>query len=119
MKKTLNHFAYILITLLLTSLANAQTLDTPDAPSLAASSYILMDFHSENILAEKDINKQVDPASITKMMTAYVVFSELKNGRLSKSDKVTVSEKAWRTGGSKMFIEVNKQVLVVHFNKHL
>jgi len=91
---------------------NAQTISTPKAPRIAANSYVLMDYHSETLLAEYDINKLVEPASITKMMTAYVVFSELKSGHLNKQDLVTVSEKAWRTGGSKMFIEVNKKVSV-------
>jgi D-alanyl-D-alanine carboxypeptidase (penicillin-binding protein 5/6) len=71
-----------------------------------------MDFNSESLLAEYDINKLVEPASITKMMTAFVVFSELKSGNLKESDLVTISEKAWRTGGSKMFIEVNKKITV-------
>lgn len=85
---------------------------TPQAPQINANSYILMDFHSGRVLAENNKDLTVDPASITKMMTAYVVFSELKAGTLSLNDQVTVSEKAWRTGGSKMFIEVDKQVSV-------
>lgn len=92
--------------------ANSQIINTPKAPSINANSYILMDFNSETLLAEYDINKLVEPASITKMMTAYVVFAELKSGNLNESDLVTVSEKAWRTGGSKMFIEVNKKISV-------
>ena len=92
--------------------ANSQIINTPKAPSINANSYILMDFNSETLLADYDINKLVEPASITKMMTAYVVFSELKSGNLNESDLVTVSEKAWRTGGSKMFIEVNKKITV-------
>ena len=93
-------------------IANSQIINTPNAPSINANSYILMDFHSETLLAEYDVNKLVEPASITKMMTAFVVFSELKSGNLKESDLVTVSEKAWRTGGSKMFIEVNKKVSI-------
>ena len=108
---------FFLFTVFCLNIANAQTLNTPKPPSIAANSYLLMDFHSEKILAEKNIDKRVDPASITKMMTAYVVFSELQSGRISKEDKVTVSEKAWRTGGSKMFIEVNKQVSVADLIK--
>ncbi len=94
------------------SVTHAQTISTPKPPSIAASSYLLMDFNSETLIAQYDINKKVEPASITKMMTAYVVFAELKSAHLSLEDKITVSEKAWRTGGSKMFIEVNKQVSV-------
>ena len=91
----------------------AQQLDAiPEAPQVAASSYILLDYHSGHILASENPHLQVEPASITKMMTAYVVFSEIKSGNLSLDDMVTISEKAWRTGGSKMFIEVDKQVKV-------
>ena len=85
---------------------------TPQAPQVNASSYVLMDFHSGRVLAESNKDLAVDPASITKMMTAFVVFSEIKAGSLSLTDMVTISEKAWRTGGSKMFIEVDKQVSV-------
>ncbi len=85
---------------------------TPQPPQINASSYILMDFHSGHVLASSNPDLQVEPASITKMMTAYVVFSEIKSGNLSLNEMITVSEKAWRTGGSKMFIEVDKQVKV-------
>ncbi len=98
--------------LLIVSIGHAQTINTPRPPSIDANSYILMDFNSETLLAEFGINKRVDPASITKMMTAFVVFTELTNGNLQLTDKVTISEKAWRTGGSKMFIEVNKKIAV-------
>ena len=83
------------------TVGHSQPVSIPKPPSIDANSYILMDFNSETLLAEFDINKRVEPASITKMMTAFVVFSELKSGNLQLSDKVTVSEKAWRTGGSK------------------
>ena len=92
--------------------ATSQPITTPAPPTLAAESYILMDFLSDTLIAEKDIDKKVEPASITKMMTAYVVFTELKTGNLRTDDLIRVSEKAWRTGGSKMFIEVNKTVSV-------
>ncbi len=89
---------------------SSQVNTTPKPPQVNASSYILMDFHSGHVLASDNPNLQVEPASITKMMTAYVVFSEIKSGNLSLDDMITVSKKAWRTGGSKMFIEVDKQV---------
>ena len=88
------------------------SLPIPTAPSVAAKSYLLIDFYSDQILAEKDIDAQVEPASITKMMTAYVVFKELAAGSLKLNDMVTVSEKAWRTPGSRMFIQEGKQVSV-------
>jgi D-alanyl-D-alanine carboxypeptidase (penicillin-binding protein 5/6) len=98
--------------LMVTSVAISQTITTPSPPAISANSYLLMDFNSEKLLAEFDVNKKVEPASITKMMTAYVVFSELKSSNIKLTDEVTISEKAWRTGGSKMFIEVNKKVKI-------
>lgn len=105
-------YLFSILMLISTSLAWAQVNTTPAPPQVNASSYILMDFHSGRVLASENPHLQVEPASITKMMTAYVVFSEVKSGNLSLDDMITVSEKAWRTGGSKMFIEVDKQVLV-------
>lgn len=90
----------------------ANAIFTPAPPTVAASSYYMIDFDSGRVLAEKDADKRVAPASITKTMTAYVVFKELKSGHLSLNDKVTISQNAWKTGGSKMFVEVNKQVSV-------
>ncbi len=84
----------------------------PQAPELAADSYILLDFASGKVLAEKDPDKRVEPASITKLMTAYLVDKALESGDIGLTDMVTISEKAWRMKGSKMFIEVGKQVSV-------
>jgi serine-type D-Ala-D-Ala carboxypeptidase (penicillin-binding protein 5/6) len=78
----------------------------PAAPAVAARGYILVDFYSGEVLAEKDADVPMDPASITKLMTAYAVFSELRKGQMALDDLVTVSERAWRTGGSRTFIEV-------------
>lgn len=94
------------------SVQAASPIFTPAAPTVAASSYLLMDFNSGRILAEKDPDKRVAPASLTKIMTVYVVFKELKAGHLSLDEKVTISQNAWETGGSKMFVEVNKQVAI-------
>lgn len=92
---------------------NAETeILIPAPPRLAASSYILLDADSQRVLAEKNADEVLPPASLTKIMTVYIAFRELKNNRLSLDEMVTVSEKAWRTPGSKMFIEVNKQVKV-------
>jgi len=84
----------------------------PAVPAIAADSYILVDFESGKVLQEKKSRTQVEPASITKMMTAYAVFSALKNGAIGIEDEVLISEKAWRMKGSRMFIEVNKKVKV-------
>ncbi len=82
----------------------------PAAPTIKASSYVVMDFNSGDILVEQNTEQKLPPASLTKIMTIYVVASELANGKISLEDEVLVSEKAWRTEGSRMFIEVNKQV---------
>ncbi len=90
--------------------ASAQPI--PAAPSVDARSYVLMDFHSGEVIATKGAEQRVDPASITKLMTTLVAFNELRAGHLALTDMVNVSEKAWRTQGSRMFIEVGSQVSV-------
>ncbi|MEE9571446.1 MAG: D-alanyl-D-alanine carboxypeptidase family protein [Candidatus Neomarinimicrobiota bacterium] len=84
----------------------------PAAPIIKASSYLLLDYDSGRTLAAHNIDQPIPPASLTKMMTAYVVASELEAGRLLLDEKVTVSEKAWKMLGSRMFIEVGKEVTV-------
>lgn len=84
----------------------------PAAPQVGANSYLLQDFNSGRILVEHNADARVEPASITKLMTAYVVFSELNEGNITLEETVAVSEKAWRTGGSRMFIEPGMQVTV-------
>ncbi len=84
----------------------------PAAPELAARSYVLMDAATGQILVEHQGEQALPPASLTKLMTAYIATREINAGKIAESDLVTVSEKAWRTGGSRMFIEVGKQVSV-------
>lgn len=84
----------------------------PAAPQIDATAYLVMDYNSGRILAEKDIDKRVEPASLTKMMTTYVVTNEIEEGNIKMGDLVMISEKAWRMEGSRMFVEVNKQVTV-------
>ena len=84
----------------------------PAAPTLAANSYLLQDFNSGHLLVEHNADLRVEPASITKLMTAYVVFAELDQGNLALDELVPVSEKAWRTVGSRMFIDPKMQVSV-------
>lgn len=85
---------------------------TPAPPPLSARGYLLIDQHSGRVLASKAENERMEPASITKLMTAYVIFNALRAGQIELSDQVLVSEKAWRTPGSRMFIEVGKRVPV-------
>ena len=82
----------------------------PPAPNLNVKAYVLMDFDSGMILASNNKDLTLPPASITKMMTAYLAFTELNENNISLSEDVLVSKKAWKTGGSKMFIEVGKKI---------
>ena len=82
----------------------------PEAPSIAAKAYVLMDHNSGIILAANNENEKRAPASLTKLMTSYVVFKRLKEEFITLDDDVKISEKAWRTGGSKSFIEVGKMI---------
>jgi D-alanyl-D-alanine carboxypeptidase (penicillin-binding protein 5/6) len=84
----------------------------PAAPQLGAKSYLLVDFNSQRILVEHNADMRVEPASITKLMTAYVVFSELDQANITLEETVSISERAWRTGGSRMFIDPSMQVSV-------
>jgi serine-type D-Ala-D-Ala carboxypeptidase (penicillin-binding protein 5/6) len=84
----------------------------PPPPELAAKSWVLMDAASGNILVNHEGDLRLPPASLTKLMTAYIATLEIKRGRLHENDMVTISEKAWRTGGSKMFVKVGNKVSV-------
>ncbi|MGV8843892.1 MAG: D-alanyl-D-alanine carboxypeptidase family protein [Pseudomonas sp.] len=84
----------------------------PAPPQLAATSYVLMDAASGNILVENNGDEHLPPASLTKLMTAYLATLEIRRGQIAEDDMVTISEKAWRTGGSRMFIQVGTQVSV-------
>lgn len=77
-----------------------------------SKSYILIDQETGQVLKSNNKSERLPPASLTKVMTAYVVFDKLKNGSLKLDDEVLISKKAWKTGGSKTFIEVGKKVLV-------
>ncbi len=90
--------------------ATAAAAPLPAPPTLDAKSFIVTDAKSGVVLAEANPDERLAPASITKIMTAYVVFKALSEGHISLSDEALVSEKAWRMEGSRMFIEVNKRV---------
>ena len=102
------HIYSLIIIVILGNLAYAAPI--PPAPNLNAKAYVLMDFDSGMILASSNKDLTLPPASITKMMTAYIAFTELKEKNISLNEDVLVSKKAWKTGGSKMFIEVGKQI---------
>jgi D-alanyl-D-alanine carboxypeptidase (penicillin-binding protein 5/6) len=89
----------------------------PAAPEVGAKAYILVDHFSGRVLAESNADQRLEPASLTKIMTAYVVFRELAKGNLKLDTMVTVSEKAWRTEGSRMFAQVGAQISVENLLK--
>ena len=90
---------------------SAQSL-VPKAPKLNLSSYILIEASTNTVIAEFNSDNQIAPASMTKVMSGYVMADQIANGSISLDDKVLISEKAWKTGGSKMFIEAGKRVSV-------
>ncbi|HEV7135389.1 MAG TPA: D-alanyl-D-alanine carboxypeptidase family protein [Steroidobacteraceae bacterium] len=105
-----------LSTLALATTAGA-AVPTPPPPDLDAGSYIVIDHQSGDVVAQKNADQRMEPASLTKLMTAYVVFSALRDGRLKLDDPVTISEDAWRTGGSRTFVKVGSQVPVIDLIK--
>lgn len=92
-------------------LAVAQ-LAVPPPPEVAARGYILMDFNSGRVLAESKSAERMEPASLTKIMTSYVIFKEIEAGHVKLGDMVTISERAWRMEGSRSFMRVGTQVPV-------
>jgi D-alanyl-D-alanine carboxypeptidase (penicillin-binding protein 5/6) len=84
----------------------------PAPPQLAATAYFLMDTNTGGVLVEKNADMQLPPASMTKMMTSYIVSSEIERGSINPDDLVTISVKAWKKGGSKMFIREGTRVSV-------
>ncbi len=104
---------------LLSTVVGATPKPVPEPPSLKADSYFLMDFDSGRVLAEKNPDKHIEPASITKLMTAYLVDKAIADGDITGDELVTISEKAWRMKGSKMFVEVGRQVTVADLLKGL
>ncbi|ELY6343158.1 serine-type D-Ala-D-Ala carboxypeptidase [Cronobacter muytjensii] len=110
---------------LLISLTAAHAADpiAPAAPAVEARAWILMDYHSGKVLAEGNADEKLDPASLTKLMTSYVVGQALKAGKIHLDDKVTVGKDAWATGNpalrgsSLMFLKPGDQVSVADLNK--
>lgn len=105
--------------LIATSVTQAQSF-VPDPPAVNAKAYILIDHTTGKVLAQGNANEALPPASLTKMMTSYIIGKEIQEGRISPSDQVTISENAWAKNfpeSSKMFIEVGKEVSVADLNK--
>jgi D-alanyl-D-alanine carboxypeptidase (penicillin-binding protein 5/6) len=96
----------------LSSVTYAAAMPTPAAPIIGAKSFLVIDSKTGHEIAALNADESLAPASLTKIMTTYVVFSALKQGQITLEEEVTVSEKAWRTEGSRMFIEVGTRVTV-------
>lgn len=92
--------------------ASGSVFDTPEPPAVPADAYLLVDHATGTVLAERNADERRPPASLTKLMTAYLAFEAVRGGTLALDERVVVSEKAWRMRGSRMFIEVGTEVLV-------
>ena len=106
----------LLFTLLVSNIILGQSF-VPNAPELNLKGYILIDPTTNTIIAESNSDGFIEPASMTKVMTAYVVADQIENDLISINDDVLISEKAWKMGGSKMFIEVDKRVSILDLLK--
>jgi D-alanyl-D-alanine carboxypeptidase (penicillin-binding protein 5/6) len=96
-----------------TSAASTKPLAVPDAPLLAASGYILVDGETGEVLAQNNADERLPPASLTKMMSSYLVIEELVSGRINESSLVNISVKAWKMEGSRMYVREGTQVPVI------
>jgi D-alanyl-D-alanine carboxypeptidase (penicillin-binding protein 5/6) len=108
-------FRPLLNLLIFAALTSTQVLadtPTPSAPPVDARAYILVDYRTDKTLAAQEAATRMEPASLTKLMTAYIVFQQLASGKLKLQEPVMVSEKAWRSEGSRTFIELGQPVSV-------
>jgi D-alanyl-D-alanine carboxypeptidase (penicillin-binding protein 5/6) len=113
-------FVSKIIVLLLASLGTlfsqttfaAASIGAPPPPDINARGYLLMDYNSGDIITSEKADERMEPASLTKMMTSYVILNEMKAGKIGLKDEVLISEKAWRMEGSRTFVEVGKRVPV-------
>jgi serine-type D-Ala-D-Ala carboxypeptidase (penicillin-binding protein 5/6) len=97
---------------LLTLAAASAAAPIPTPPSVPARAYLLEDYQTSRVLASDHADDRMEPASLTKLMTAYIVFTSLHDGRLKLTDQVTISEHAWRSEGSRTFVQVGTQIPV-------
>ncbi|MGI2258723.1 serine hydrolase [Shewanella sp. GXUN23E] len=113
--------AILVMTGLAVSVAShAAPMVIPDSPDVAAKAYVLMDYNTGKVIAESNAYESLNPASLTKMMTSYVIGQEIKRGNISPNDEVLISKNAWAKNfpdSSKMFVEVGSKVKVSELNK--
>ncbi|MEE2000247.1 serine hydrolase [Alkalimonas sp. MEB108] len=118
MKTVIRCFAFACVALLFSQVQAVTVVPSP--PEVNAKGHILVDFDTGTVLSEHNADMLLSPASLTKMMTAYIIGTELKNGNISDADMVTISQQAWARnfpGSSLMFIEVGTQVSVADLNR--
>ena len=108
----MNRFLPALLAPLLALLCLAASAQTPQPPEIAARSYLLLDVTANQMLASRDIDSPVEPASLTKLMTQYLVFDALKSKKIDLKQRLPVSVRAWKVGGSTMFIDPKMTVPV-------
>ena len=119
----MKRFVLVMLSLVMSvNVAFAQQGLVPAAPSIAATAYLLMDADSGEVLVEHNADERIPPASLTKLMTSYVLSYELERGQVSNDDQVTISKNAWAqnpifAGSSLMWIEVGKQVSLGDLHK--
>ena len=105
-------FCALLVLAVLSPFSLGADIPIPTPPTVDARSYIVVDYHTDKTMAALDADARMEPASLTKLMTAYIVFQELAAGKLKLEDQVVVSEHAWRSEGSRTFIDLGKPVSV-------
>jgi len=115
--KRLKKINYVIATFLVSFVLEAEESFIPDPPSLNATSFILIDFATNRILAEKGSDEKMEPASLTKIMTGYVVSHQIADGYISLNDEVVISENCWKKKGSRMFIVEGSKVLLLDLIK--
>ena len=115
----MNRFLKLLVAPLLAVAVSLAAAQAPQGPEVAAKAYLLVDVTANQVLLEKDADAPVEPASLTKLMTAYLVFDALKSKKLTLAQTLPVSERAWKMPGSRMFIDPKMQVPVEDLIKGL
>lgn len=108
--KTIRSFSFFALFLCITTPSIAAFFITPKPPAINAPSFVLLDYNSGKIIAEKEAHTKRSPASLTKLMTAYVTFKRLHDNFITLDDEVTISKKAWKTGGSRSFLKVGSKI---------
>ena len=114
-----NPISFLVSFILVFSFLNLEAEESfiPDPPSLTAKNYLLIDAYTNKVLAELNAEEKIEPASITKIMTGYVVSDQIKGGFISLDDEVLISEECWRRGGSRMFIQQGTKVSLLDLIK--